>query len=78
MFTIRECTETAGLTELFKTTLLTGKTSEIFEFLNYPELLDLWNNYFRGRNPKEVSKEHSGKNEQWRDIDEQILFTLFC
>ena len=39
MFTIRECTETAGLTDPFKTTLLTGKTSEIFEVLNYPELL---------------------------------------
>lgn len=76
MFTIRECAETAGVTDLFKTTLLTGKTSEIFEVLNYPELLDLWNNYFRGRNPKEVSKEHSGNNEQWRDIDEQILFYI--
>jgi hypothetical protein len=70
MFTIRECAETAGVIDLFKTTLLTGKTAEIFEVLNFPELLNLWNNYFRGRNPKDVSKEHSGNNEKCRDIDE--------
>lgn len=76
MFTIKECTQTAEVTDLFRKTLLVGNRSKVFEVLNDPQLGSLWNKYFAGRTPKTVSKEYSGNNENWLDLNEQILFYI--
>lgn len=76
MFTIDEITKTLEITDLFKKTLLQGDKNKVSEVLDEPQLTEIWNKYFAGRVPKDVSKEYSNKNENWRDINEQILFYL--
>lgn len=76
MFTIEEITETLEITDSFNKALLLGNRRKIFEVLDEPRLTEIWNKYFAGRVPKTVSKEHSGNNENWRNINEQILFYL--
>lgn len=76
MFTITEFAQTADIIESFNQILLQGNRKKIHEALNDRRLSELWEKYFAGRIPKEVSKEYSACNVTWQDLNERILFYL--